>query len=158
MNNDTAIKVLNIVGSVRSTTWDSVMKLVEYIQSGSADIIEKEWDDRFKKENPIHYPLDLSKIDTWSTYEKECIDLRYLMEDDKLICAAKIYNGNSFYGFRTSLRFTAKIQLPTHFLDQIKGRIESALNDVADDEYEKHLELQRKKWVEKFKSKIISNQ
>ena len=78
-------------------------------------------------DNPVYYPLDLSKIGTWSTFER-CVTLTFFNQQatgkfafaDNLVCDVKIYDGDNFNGERKDLRFTATLSLPDSFIHEIE--------------------------------------
>jgi hypothetical protein len=148
-------EILTLVKSVRSRRWNDVLLLVNEINNNTVDVKEKKWHEKYKQDNPDYYPLELSEIRTWSTYEDECIDLEYYIENDKLVCKATIYDGDNFNGERRNIRFTAKLWLPNSFAHTIEAKISYGLDRMAEDAYEDYLETQRKLWVSNFKSQII---
>jgi len=101
--------------------------------------------------------LKLDELSIWSTYDDTCVDLRFSLDNKKLVCEARIYNGESFDGRRTDLRFTAKIQLQNNFIENIDGLIEYDFKCFLYDEYEKHLELLRMEWVKKEREIILND-
>lgn len=147
-------EILRLVNNVYSTRWNDVISIVNVIKNKQAKVIEKKWHEQFKFNNPNYYPLELSKIETWSTFDDDCIHLDYYIENDKLFCKAHIYNGNSFDGHITTLRFTATIELPDSFVHSIENKINYALDRMAENAYKEHLENQKKNWMSNFKSKI----
>jgi len=152
-DNNFLIKLLEKVKKVYSCKWSDVRKIVEFMPS--IEVLEKQWSDKFKQDRPEYYPLDLTKIDTWSTYDKDCIDLLFSIENGKLICDVKIYDGHSFGGYRGNLRFTAKLKLPDEFIENIEYQIFSKLNSLAEDAYESFLKTQKLIWMDEFKKKFL---
>jgi len=73
MTNKKLLEILTLVNSVKSSRWNDVRKVVETM--ASIEVKEKKWNEKYKQDNPEWYPLDLSKIETWSTYDCECINL-----------------------------------------------------------------------------------
>lgn len=100
---------MTLVNGVRSSRWNDVRKIVELMPS--IKVKEKAWNEKYKQDNPEWYPLNLSKIETWSTYG-ECIDLVFINENNKVVCKARIYDGESMNGHRRNLRFTATLIMP----------------------------------------------
>lgn len=151
------VGILMLVGKVRSNSWNAVRELV---LTGIADsktvILEKKWADSYKNNNPDWYKLDLTSINTWSTHDGECIELYYAIENGKLICNARIYDGYILDGRRKELRFTANIQLPMSFIRTIEGKILYALDKLAEFSYEDYLEQQRREWIKDFKNGILN--
>lgn len=150
-------ELLRYVGGVKSTNWNTVLHLVGYIGvgKGKAVVESKKWYDKYKRDNPEYYPLDLSQVSTWSTFDGECIDLTFNAIDDKLSCIAKIYDGESFGGRRKELRFEATIILPLSFLTSLQGRIDYALSEYLEFAHENHLEAVKKLWIDNLKNEIM---
>ena len=141
-------KKLKLVSSVHVGGWKIVRSLVEIMDS--VTVIESEWNDRFKQSHPDLYPLDLSKLETWSTFQ-ECVSLKFYMLNAKFIkCDVVIYNGDNFDGNRTHIRFTATLKIPYTFLTEIKDSIKYSFESYCEKKYDEHLLEQKKAWVRKF--------
>ena len=97
-NNKKLFDILTLVDGVKSSNWADVMKIVETMPS--IEVMEKKWNEKYKQDNPEWFPLDLSKIATWSTCDGECINLRFSNENNKLICNVSIYDGVIMNGYR----------------------------------------------------------
>lgn len=152
------LELLALVNHVTISRWKTVMDLVECIkEQKGVKIIKSEWHDSFKKNNPKFYPLNLSQIETWSTYDGECISLIFSEKEGKLYCHVKIYDGDSFGGTRTNIRFTAELILPNSFIRKIEGKINWAFEVFLTESYEQHLESQKLLWINNLKSQIINN-
>ena len=87
----------------------------------------------------------------------EGIKLGFSLKADKIICDTSIYDCNSFGGQRVGLRWSAIIELPISFIDEIKNLIESVLDRELIFEYEDYLEAQKTWWVENRKKEILNN-
>lgn len=132
MKTEKLFELLTLVDGVTSRRWETVMQLVGLIAKGSVTIKDAKWSDgySYKQSNPEHYPLNLAEIKTWSTYDDTCIDLQFSNDttnghpNNQLVCKVKIYDGHSFGGHRTGLRFEALLWLPTAFLHTLEKRIE----------------------------------
>ncbi len=158
MKKSKLLQILKTVGHVRSAQWRIVMLLVESIKSKEAIVKKKKWEIDYKKNQKL-YPLDLSKIYTWSTFNGTCVDLYFTTEKNDLHnfhCYVKIYDGDSFHGHRTNLRFTAELFLPSSFLHKIENEIMCEFNSHLENEYEKHLEKQKQDWINKMRISILS--
>ncbi len=109
---------VSLFDGVESDRWQTVCDIVACIngeESNYVSIVEKKWDDTFKEKYLKYFPLDLSKIETWSTYsDSGCIDLKFKNNAGKLYCTAKIYDVDNFGGriSRKRLRFAAELILP----------------------------------------------
>lgn len=147
-------ELLVVVEHVYSRTWEDVMELVVCIGDNQIEATEKKWADRYKQDAPQHFPLDLSNIKTWSTYEG-CTDLNFYTNGDKFLCDARVYNGELLDGHRTDLRFTATIELPYSYLQTIKDKIMYAVEKLATVAYEDHLLAVERKWKENYKLKVF---
>jgi hypothetical protein len=153
MTNKKLFEILTLVNSVKSSRWNDVIKLVETM--ASIEVKEKKWYYKYKQDNPEWYPLDLSKIETWSTYDGECINLCFSNKSNKLICEVSIYDGDNMNGYRKNLRFTATLIMPNSFIKEIEQKILYALDRLAENSYDDYLENQKKLWMSNFKSQIL---
>lgn len=151
-------KMLSLCAEVISRRWRVVMEVVAEIKEGNAVVLEKEWYDEHKNENLDLYPLDLSDISVWSTYDQKCIDLSFrINKDNKLICDAIIYDGKMLDGRRTDQRFTAKILLPNNFIKKIEEYIKHGFEEFLEDQYQNHLELQKLEWKTNLRKSILND-
>lgn len=150
-------KVLKHIKAVEVGSWNRVLAIVKMIQSG-ARVLEKEHADDFKRSHPESYPLDLSEIDTWSTYDGCVSIMLQFNKANKLIANIHLYNGDIMNGSKTSLRFTAKIELPNYFLNckSVKEQLTRALNIHAELAYKEYLKDVQEKWENEFKKRILS--
>lgn len=153
MSNKKLFEILTLVNSVKSDRWSDVRKIIEIMPS--IEVKEKKWNEKYKQDNQEWFPLDLSKIETWSTYDGECINLVFSNDSNKVICEVSIYDGDSMWGYRKNLRFTATLIMPNSFIKEIEQKILYALDKLAEDSYNNYLENQKKIWVSNFKSEIL---
>ena len=160
MRTEQLFKMLTHVEYLVIHRWDTVVKLVEVITKGDTTIKSKVLEkDMYRKGDK----LDLSNINTWSTFEN-CIVLQFANDttedngcpNNQLKCYAKIYIGNSFGGGRQSLRFSAVLWLPTYFIHNIELEIVQAFNSYLEDKYVEHLDAQKAVWVDNMKKEIIN--
>jgi hypothetical protein len=152
MNQKELIKALSIIGEVKVSRWQTVRDIVA--QFSPRQVIRKEWLDQFQKDHPDLYPLDLSDIETWSTYES-CVDLSFQLKDRKLHCDARIYEGESMSGNRTDVRFEADLKLPIAFIRKIKSEIEYSFDNFLSNSYDEHLRRKRIAWINNLKEEIL---
>ena len=138
---------------VQIRNWNSVIEIVECFKNGTAHVIEANWADNFKQKNPSLYPLNLEKIDTWSTYE-DCVFLQFELIKNKLTCKAEIFDGN-MHGYPRELRFTAKFNLPISFLSKIKDSIEWRFDRFLEQSYEEYLETEKRIWINTTKANLL---
>jgi len=143
MKSKELFRMLALANGVVSKKWETVMQLVDLIAKGEA-----------KAKFCSYKKYDLSDINSWSTYEDKCIDLRFSNRKNILICEARIYDGESFDGTRTRLRFEALIKLPELFIYVLERRIELAFETYLENAYEEHLEAQKKIWIKNRKYEI----
>ena len=101
------------------------------------------------------YTLDLTTIKTWSTY-KHCIDLKFIIENGKLMCKVLVWDGDNYDGLRQSKRFSAKLILPDSFIHILEGDILEYLDYLAENSYEDYLKEQKRIWKENFKNNILN--
>lgn len=147
------IKKLTIIKSVTGHRWRTVMDIVEIFPN--VVVLEKSWSDSFKQNYSEMYPLDLSDINTWSTYDNSnCIDLEFTIKDDVLYCDVKISDRASFDRYSTP-KFIAKLILPIEFCDKIENIIESDYNYYLANEYEKYLAKKRLEWMNDLSNEIL---
>lgn len=145
-------KVLGLVGSVTSSDWNKILKIVEQIST--IEVKEKEWADPTKNEHPEFYPLDLSNISIWSTYQ-DCVELKFSVIDSKLYCHVRLYEGDNLTGMRKRMRFIATLIMPDSFIKEIDGYIYYALSNFLENAYEEHLNSQKIIWMETMKAEIL---
>ena len=145
-------ELLKRVETVTSNRWNDVLKIVKIMPS--IEVKEKEWNDKYKQDNPDYYPLDLSKIETWSTHDIEGIELIFNIEDNKLICKARIYNVSN-YRYYSTLNFTATLIMPDEFIQEIEYLILDEVENLAEEAYEEHLKKRKELWISNFKSEML---
>ncbi len=135
--------------------WDLVKKIVNNISD--ITIISKRWLDwDYKNDNPQYYPLDLSKIKTWSTYSnKGCINLRFFIRERKLIYVVVIWDGDSFNGYPKNKRFHAVLQFKNKFIKELNLFISRKFDNLLSDAYEDYLERQRKDWINNLREEFF---
>ncbi len=149
-------KMLAYAGRATPYSWDLVCKIVKAIAEGHVLVLEKKWEDRFRAAYPETYPLDLSVMKTWSTMDG-CVDFRCTTNPmRKLMCDVRVYEGNSRYGFREDLRFTAKLVLPEDFIFEIESNIQYAMDQNAAEAYENHLEAEKQMWMNNYKKEVLN--
>jgi hypothetical protein len=145
-------ELLKLVKNVTSNRWDDVLKIVKIMSS--IEVKEKEWNNKYKRDNPEWNPLDLSKIETWIAIDRKCIELDFNIETNKLICKANIYRFEIFENFRR-LNFTATLIMPDEFIQEIEYLIIDEVNNLAKEAYEEHLKKQKELWISNFKSEML---
>lgn len=146
--------MLKTIGQVSSYKWKTVMDIVKIFPQ--VTIIHKEWGDDFKQKYIKDYPLDLSKIETWSTFDNpDTINFFFSIENKDLICRFKIYDGNKYDGSRTNLRFSGILKLPKSFLKILNDRISYKFDTFLNDEYDQFLKQQQREWVSKLKNEFL---
>ncbi len=164
MKTEKLFELLTLVNGVTSTKWETVIQLVDQISKGSVIVEEKKWADSWKQKEPKCYPLDLSKRETWSTYNNgECVYLKFSnaatknkgRKKNKLVCDVRIFDGHFFDGRRTDLRFEALLLLPDKFIHTIAERIEVYFDDYLNCAYEDHLESEKRIWIQNLRTEII---
>lgn len=148
-------QMLTIIGTYHSTRWSTVMAIVKFINDNKCTIKEKKWDWDYKNDNPNIYPLDLSNIKTWSTYDGTCISLDFTPNGSRILCDVRIYDGDSFDGHRKKLNFTATLSLPNSFLKVLEDGLKYSFDDHVDDLYENHLMLKKEQWMDNCKLELL---
>lgn len=147
------IKKLQAVDTVKSRKWDTVLAIHKVFDK--VTIKEKEWADSFKNKNPDLYPLDLSNIKIWSTYDIKCIKLDFYIKEGELMCDAVIYDGDLYDGHMKGERFRAKLCIPINFISEIENEINREFDIYLDEEYEEYLEEQKKVWKELKEKELL---
>ena len=154
-------KLLTLINGVEIRKWETVRMIVGFIQSKEIEVLKKEWAYDQHKSDEL---LDLSNINVWSTFDETCIELFFhnaatpKKPENKLICDVKIYNGNSFDGWRVNLRFTASLLMPNKFISEIEKNIEWKFEKYLETAYENHLEAQKRAWIYYTKLEILNKQ
>lgn len=147
--NGILFKKLKIVEYVTSYRWKYVSALVEGIKSKAIEVVSKKWYYKYNE----HLRLELSDINTWSTYEDpRCVDLRFYLKDDILFCDADI--SDKYYNGEIKGRFKTTLKLPNNFIDLIKESIEYGLEDYAEQQYEAFSAEQKRIWINNFIEKL----
>ena len=152
MTTEKLFKLLKLVENVTSKRWNNVEKIVKIMPY--IEVKEKKWNDKYKQNNPDYYPLDLSKIETWSTHDVEGIELIFNIEDNKLVCKAHIYNVSD-YKYCSTLNFSAILIMPDVFINEIEYLILDEVDNLAREAYKEHLKKQKELWISNFKSEML---
>ena len=154
--NEILFKKLKIVKYITSYRWKYVCAIVDGIKLNTIKVISKNWLKYTKlyKILPEGYDLDLSDINTWSTYEEpKCVRLKFYINETILFCDVRISDKDYYNDIND--RFEATLQLPNDFITIIKDDIEWAINDYAEECYEEFLEAEKEKWINEFIQKTI---
>lgn len=146
--------ILNRIKGVEINTWNIVPTIIELVNEPTF-IHEGQWADEAMNEDKDIFPLNIKDISTWSTYDN-CIDARFYMENDKFLWLyAKVYEGHTFTGGRTFLRFTLRGALPYSALKKIEPHILAELNCYLEREYQNELERRKKEWIGNLRNQIL---
>jgi hypothetical protein len=144
-------KMLKTVKETTVINWDIVRKIVI---DTKFKVIESSWSESYKCKNPEMYPLDLSSIDTWSTFS-ECVTLDFKIQGIKLLCSARVYEGDMCDGNPTTRRFTATLELPMSFVNEIKPYIINDFDIYCDIQYFDSVEKAKAEWIKKYAESIL---
>ena len=147
-------KLLSLIELVQCTRWEMIMKIVDCINTSDIEVIEKTWYDMFKINNIQMYPLDLTNIKTWSTYD-ECILITFEIKSNKLYCTCVIWDGDNYNGNRTNKRFKTELILPDEFILNIEKDIEYSFERHLENQYDDYLEKQKEIWVNNLRDEIL---
>lgn len=149
--------MLQNIGNVYSNKWDMVKKIVSNIND--TEVLNKEWCGfyTFKNDNPEYYPLDLSKIETWSTYDNKCIDLKFSLDNNQLICDVLIYREGNRYNGREERKFKAKLLFKNKFINELSDLIEYKFNNFLDNQYDIFLENKKQEWIENLRKEFLES-
>lgn len=147
-------KMLKTIKYINIDKFDIVRELVKSIQDKKIIIKEKKWADSFYE--ATKKSLDLTDIKTWSTFDGSCISLKFSIVRNKILCEVSIYEGDSMNGYRTDLRFTAKLEVPKDFLIKIEYSINYIFERYLYDKYEEFLNKQAHKFVNNLRAKILA--
>ncbi len=156
MTTEKLFELLELVKGVHCYRWDMVMKIVDEIKNEKCTVDKKEWEN-YKANHTSVYPLDLSDIRTWSTFEDTCIELSFKIEDSNLMCYARIYDGESFRGYRKEPRFTATLRMHSDFAKEIEHLIDYDFEEYLENAYEEHLEKQKQAWIHQRRIQLLNN-
>lgn len=150
------IKLLTYNECCYVNTWSIIQELVSIMPK--CQITKKEWlGTNSYKNNIDYYNLDLFDIKTWSTYDKSCIDLRFtITSGNKLLCKAKIFNGDMVNGNRKSEKFYAELLVPMNFIKKLETNILNQSKVRLDYEYTKYLEDMKNEWINDVLEKILN--
>lgn len=153
------LEVLKLVKFVNDTDWKSVMRLVEFLNKNKNVVVrEIKWEgkNRYKNTSLDWYPINILKIETWSTFN-DCVDILYSIENNKIICSATIWDGDMLDGYKTDKRFTVELEMPNAFVLTLEKDILRKLDFHLKKKYDEYLENQRKNWIETERKKILYN-
>ena len=161
MNNTKLVEMLKFVESVQTNKWKYVLKIVEIMYS--IRIISKLWGDSYKNNKPDLYYLNLHDIKTWSTFDSQynisntdCINLKFRIDEGNLYCDVHIYNGERVNGYRESIRFTAILEIPISFIQEIETFILDEVDIKAKEAFIISEMNREKRWISKYKDKILN--
>lgn len=150
------IKKLKIIGSLYHVydAWNIIHKIVDHFSE--IKIIKVEWADSWKRENPHLYPLDLSKIETWSTYRR-CVECSTYLENDMLLCDFIIYEGDFLDGNKKQKRFSASLELPIIYIEWFKDEINRHFESYLVDKYHEEQEYKRQLWMKNYSKALLKD-
>lgn len=157
MTNKQANKILGLLGKLKTNDYHLMHLVVDFLsKKDNILLVQKvDWNDTFKNKNRDIYPLDLSSKDVWITYDR-CIDFTFKPSDNRqILLEVTNYDGEMLNGFRKNIRWTATIILPINFLKNITDKIQSKLEDLAEEAYELHLETKKRKYIDDFISETL---
>lgn len=143
------IQKLQLIGKIFSHRWYIVQLIVKEIQNNNVNIISKRWEYSWKKDNEKYYPLDLSEIKTWSTFDNKCIDIMFFVENKKLTADITIFDG-----FPKTKRFSCKLQFKNNFVLNLKDIIDNRFDYYCEDQYEKYLAQEKQDWILNFRKTL----
>lgn len=149
--------ILKLVGSITTYNYGLMHIIVDFLNQDDniKCLKESEWIDSWKQKNTDIYPLDLKNKDIWINFNR-CIEFNFEPFNETKICLeVKHYNGDSLNGNRQKVNWTAIFHLPLKFLDNIENQINSALDNLAEDAYDLHLETQKLTYINNFKEEML---
>jgi hypothetical protein len=145
------LKKFSIIKEVTSYEWEVLRKLVETIKLGTSKIIDID-----NRSNWKEYDKEkLSIMDNWSTYSG-CYNLEFTYNKNNIICTATIFDGDSYRGNPTNLRFIVTIELFIDFYNIIEREINNRFEQYLEDEYENYLEIEKQKWIKDKKDFLLN--
>lgn len=151
-------------GTIFNNKYDLIFPIIELIKSGDAVVRSKKWQSKTKSDNPDWYPLNLEEPKTWSTYGK-CISLSFRVEEivneagnseQKIICFAKVYEGDMVNGLPKEKRFEATIIMPDSYIYELEKDIEYDFDSFLNKAYERHLEVEKLRWISNMKDEFLT--
>jgi hypothetical protein len=108
------LKIIDGMIHIYSNKWNIVRFIVDNLDK--IKIIEKFWYDEYRQNNLECHPLNLDKIETWSTFDNDCIDIKLYLNKNKVYLDIVIWEGGILNGERKLRRFFVKLQLPLELL------------------------------------------
>lgn len=155
MKKEKLLQILSTIGEVKSCSYNIMQDIVSYLKTGGNKcVISKKWHDFHMQNNPKLYPLILTDVKTWSTYH-DCIDLSFRVNGKSLLCSARIYDGDSYSGWRKELKFTAELSLPALFVLKLRSDINCALQYYLEMQYRNHLQEEKQRWIGQLRNNIL---
>ena len=148
------LEILKSVTCDPRRNWDILRRLVSKFDD--IEVLEKEWCDDFKNKHPDMYPLNLSKIEIWSTYDG-CVDIKVSHIDyTHMKIDVVIWDGDMVYGEPIQKRFTASLKVPVSFKNsRVEQTIDYRFECYLQQLHEKHLEDQQKEWMRNRKKELL---
>ena len=121
-----------------------------WLEKGIITLNKAEWSAPFRQRNKEAYPIDLSKQNIWSTYNR-CVDSVIEKTDDGIQITVTVWDGDNLDGFRTKKRFTAIFETSSNEIlenewvvssinSYFKTHILTVYEDREDERVEKELE------------------
>lgn len=159
MNKQTKLNydTLKIIKKVHLNRWSHILTIVDGLKTKDITILEKEYFDDWKKNNPNYYPLNLNDINTWSTQDRaDCIYIDLFIEKDKLFLDVDIREA-SFFSHRIEKIFTAKLEITNlDFINNFQNQINWNFDYHLDGLYEDWLDEKKKNWKNKKKVTLLN--
>ena len=90
----------------------------------------------------------------WRTFDG-CIDLKLSIKDNKIYADIDLYNGDSYRGFRKSLKWSAKFEISQYHLKYFIKNINWKFDDYLEDLYEKEQELKKQQRKLQFEKELL---
>ena len=131
-----------------SSDWEHIRNFAEGISNKKIQVLE------FNKTLFAGYNSDLGDINTWSTYNR-CYNIDFKVENNQFIAKVIIYNGDNFYGHKTTKRFDVTLLLEDSYIVNIEKDILYELGKEAENQYEKFLREQKQSFINDFKEKML---
>jgi len=163
MTNEQLMLMLKYVGECRTNNYHIMSMLHEHY--APENFIKVCLHERLKREMYRadangHYSLQPPNADDLKNYNKywctqnDCTRSTIKLVDGEVIAEVRI-DDRIFGEIKFKMLITFK--LPNFDLTKIENLIELTLNRELDEEYENHLQVQRKIWISKQRNRVLKN-
>ena len=148
------IRKLRAIGGVHTRNHSIAFMIKELIISKNVELISYKPADPFYNAHKNLVPIESDK--TWCTFENLISTSFKVFNSEKLLCEITLYNGD-YHGNQATERFNLGILLSIDFIEHIEWYINDRFLRIMKEEYEKHLEEERQKWIDENEGYFLKN-